>query len=383
MRIFKDEGRLSLEYTPPQLPHRENELNLLKTLFSSLYRDATQYSVRCVIVGSVGTGKTSLAKLLGRTLEEEANRNNIVLRYVHVNCRNHRTLFSVVHHVASLLGLEFPRRGVSDEEIMEKLLVSVSRRRMRLVIGLDEVEGLYAEEGSEPFYFLSRVFEESTYPRCLSVLFIMRDPELISRLDTATRSSLLGSVIYLKEYDYQQLLDILNYRASEAFYEDVFLPDTLEFIADVSSERGDARYAIDLLWRSGKFAEAENSSKITPEHVRKAIASIFPTIRRDNLEYLTLDEKLILLACARLLKEGEAYTSSSEIYDMYRIICEEKSTSPKGYTRYWEALNRLQDLGFLRIRVQSEGIRGRRSIVSLAGIPAGLLEAELEKTTSL
>jgi cell division control protein 6 len=75
--------------------------------------------------------------------------------------------------------------------------------------------------------------------------------------------------IHLNEYDYEQLLEILRYRASEAFYKGAVSDEVLEFMAQAASDRKDARYAIDLLWRSGKFAELEGSDTVTAEHVRR------------------------------------------------------------------------------------------------------------------
>ncbi len=379
MRLFRDESKLSPEYVPARLLHRERELQLLMSFFSSSHMPEGAYTVRCVIVGSVGTGKTSLAKLCGRRVEEEASRRGVKIKYIHVNCRIERTLYLVLYRVASELGIELPRRGYSDEEITQKITSYLNRTGTRVIVGLDEAEVLYSEDGGEPFYVLSRLAEEINIPGGFSLITILREPEVLDRLDRPTKSTLLGSVIHLREYDYRQLLDILLYRSSEAFYDGAVMDEAIELIADVSSERGDARYAIDLLWRAGKFAEAENKAQVTPEHVRKAIASIFPTIRRENLEYLSRDEKLVLLSCAHALKDDKAYTTSSDLYTSYKLICEELNLTPKGYTRFWEIMHRLQELGFIRIRVRSEGIKGRRSIVSLPGIPASLLEEELKK----
>ena len=60
-----------------------------------------------------------------------------------------------------------------------------------------------------------------------------------------------------------RILDILRYRAWEAFHKGVVSDEILEFIAQLSSDRRDARYAIDLLWRSGKFAELDGSDIVT------------------------------------------------------------------------------------------------------------------------
>ncbi|MFH7860332.1 MAG: hypothetical protein QXR03_04990, partial [Candidatus Aenigmatarchaeota archaeon] len=190
--------------------------------------------------------------------------------------------------------------------------------------------------------------------------------------------------IHLKEYSEEQLYGIIKYRAEEAFYENAISEETIEFIAEISSERGDARYAIELLWRAGKFAEAENSEKVMPEHVRKASASIYPTIKKENLMYLNIHEKIILMALARSLKKsGEVYVTSIELNEFYKMICEEYSIEPKAYTRFWEYLQKLEDLGFIRIKVSSKGIRGRKSYISLPEIPVSILENELSKLINI
>ncbi|MEM4676131.1 MAG: hypothetical protein QXM12_07575, partial [Nitrososphaerota archaeon] len=99
-----------------------------------------------------------------------------------------------------------------------------------------------------------------------------------------------------------------------------------------------------------------------------------------NLAYLSLHEKLILLAVTRALASNEkAYTTSSELNELYRLVCEEYKVQPKAYTRFWEYLQKLEDQGIIRIKVSSEGIRGRRSYITLPEIPVSILQHELTK----
>jgi cell division control protein 6 len=211
----------------------------------------------------------------------------------------------------------------------------------------------------------------------ISLILIFREPEFLGRLDQQTLSGIGMNNIHLNEYDYEQLLEILRYRASEAFYKGAVSDEVLEFMAQAASDRKDARYAIDLLWRSGKFAELEGSDTVTAEHVRKALASVYPTIRRENLSYLSRDEKLVLLASARALAGNRAAVTATELYQYYRLVCEEMDFESRGYTHFWETLQQLQDLGFLRLSIRSEGVKGRKTYIYLPGIPAALLEKEL------
>ncbi|MEM4353156.1 MAG: AAA family ATPase [Candidatus Caldarchaeum sp.] len=377
MPVFKNEEKLSPEYVPEKLLYREEELKLLNSFFSSLLTDERPFQVRVFISGAVGTGKTSLAKLFGQHIEREARRVGKKIRYIHVNCRINKSLYTVLRKVVEQLGVNLPRRGYSDEEILGILVRFLRLNNVRLILCLDEVEALISEEGGGPIYLLTRSGEDIEDGSLTSVILIFREPDFLERLDAQTLSGLGRNNIHLNEYVYTQLFEILRYRASEAFYRNAISDEVLEFLAEAAAERKDARYAIDLLWRSGKYAEAEGSETVTAEHVRKALASVYPTIRRENLSYLKRDEKLVLLASARSLVGDRTAVTAAELFQHYKVVCEEMGDEAKGYTTFWETLQQLQDLGFLRLIIRSEGARGRKTYVYLPGIPVQLLEREL------
>ncbi len=382
MSVFKNEEKLSPEYVPEKLLYREGEMKLLKSFFSSLLLDERPFQVRVFISGAVGTGKTSLAKLFGQNIELEARQHGRKIRYIHINCRINRSLYMVLRKTLEQLGVNLPRRGYSDEELLEILVKFLHSGGARLILCLDEVESLISEEGGTPIYLLTRSGEDMENGCLISLLLIFREPDFLERLDAQTLSGLGLNHIHLNEYDYIQLFEILRYRASEAFHRNAIGDEVLEFIAQAAAERKDARYAIDLLWRSGKYAEAEGSEVVTAEHVRRALASVYPTIRRENLLYLSRDERLVLLASARGLAGNKTAITAAEVFQYYKLVCEELRAEAKGYTTFWEILQQLQDLGFLRLSIKSEGVRGRKTYVYLPGIPVQLLEKELVKDIS-
>jgi cell division control protein 6 len=153
----------------------------------------------------------------------------------------------------------------------------------------------------------------------------------------------------------------------------------VRLIAELArSESGNARFAIELLWRAGKYADAEDASVVLPEFVRKAISSIFPTMRKTELTSLGLHERLFLLAVARVFKDSEsAYASLVEVEKAYIVVCEEYDEKPSSHTQVWKYAQLLSALGFLRTEVASVPTRGRSTRISLPSIPASELEKEL------
>jgi cell division control protein 6 len=274
----------------------------------------------------------------------------------------------------------FPKRGYSAEEVLRALMQSLDEENAHVILALDEFDSLIEKEGSESVYALTRLQEmRAGQPQRISLLFILRDLKSTEKLDASARSTLQRNVIGLEKYSKEQLLDILNDRVSMAFEPATVAEDVVDLVAELAfSESGNARFAIELLWRAGKYADAENSSEVEPECVRKAVSSIIPTLRRSEVASLGLHEQLFLLGAARTFKESQkAYASLSEIEKAYAVVCEEYDEQPNSHTQVWKYVQLLSALGILRTEVTSTGTRGRKTRVSLPSVPAVELEKEL------
>jgi len=378
--VFKDETKLDISYVPYRLPHRDRELRLLTEFFSFILQFPGKMAQRVMITGDVGTGKTVLSQRFGADITHEANKHATNLRYVHINCREYRgSLFLILHHIVSLYHPNFPRRGYSAEELLRTLLQVLDDENAYVVLALDEFESL-VEEDPEAVYKLTRLQEvRQDKPQRLSLICILRNLKAVEQLDASTRSTLQSNIISLENYSKQQLSDILNDRVSLAFKPITVQEDILSLIAELAfSEGGNARFGIELLWRAGKYADAEDLGTVTPECVRKAVSSIIPAVRKSELASLSFHEKLLLLGITRLFKESErAYTSLAEAEQAYSVLCEELNTQPHSHTQLWKYLHTLSDLGIIKTEVSTGGIRGRSTLIYLPWTPTHELEKEL------
>ena len=379
--VFKDETKLDISYVPYKLPHRDRELRLLMEFFGFLLRVPDKMTQRVIIAGDVGTGKTVLSQRFGANVIREANRQGINLRYIHVNCREYRgSLFLIVHHIVSIFHPNFPRRGYSAEELLSILLKILDDQKTHIILTLDEFESLVERENSEAVYKLTRLQEiRLNKPQRISLICILRNLKVIEKLDASTRSTLQSNIIHLKRYLKQQLVDILNNRVLVAFKHLTVPEDTVSLTAELAfSENGNARFGIELLWRAGKYADAENSGMVTPECVRKAASSIYAVIRKSDLASLRVHEKMFLLGIARFFERCEkAYASLTETEQAYAVVCEEFDVQPHSHTQLWKYLRTLSALGIVKTEVSGTGSRGRSTIISLPRVSAYELEKEL------
>ncbi|MEM3700455.1 MAG: ORC1-type DNA replication protein [Candidatus Bathyarchaeia archaeon] len=379
--VFRDETKLDINYVPYRLPHRDRELRLLKEFFSFIWQSPWNMAQRILIAGDVGTGKTALSHRFGADVAKEAKERGINLHYVHVNCREYRgSLLLILHHAISLFHPNFPRRGYSAEELLRIFLQVLDDENAYVILTLDEFESLVEREGSEAVYKLTRLQEiRQNKPQRLSLICILRNLSIIERLDASTRSTLQSNLIQLEKYSKPQLIDILNDRVSLAFKPLMVSEDAVDLIAELAhSEGGNARFAIELLWRAGKYADAEDLGEVTPECVRKAVSSIISTMRKSDLAPLGFHEKLFLLGIARLLKESEkAFVSLGEAEKAYKVVCEEFHEPAHSHTQLWKYLQLLSALGIVTTQVSAAGSRGRSTIIYLPRIPAHELEKEL------
>nr|KXH70326.1 MAG: hypothetical protein AM324_01310 [Candidatus Thorarchaeota archaeon SMTZ1-83] len=205
---------------------------------------------------------------------QAAERRGIRLHKLHINCRVSKSAYLVYLRILREFKPRFPRRGHSPEELLQMIVEVLDEEDRYLLLMLDELDYFIRQRGADILYDLTRLMDDRlNVPQRLSMIGIGRKVPLSEDiLDSSTLSTLQRNILRFEQYSSEALYDILKERSDVAFRENTVMDETLQLICDIASDRGDARYAIELLWRAGKQADSTDSGKVIPDYARKAKA---------------------------------------------------------------------------------------------------------------
>jgi cell division control protein 6 len=376
--VIKNPGTLDFDFVPDELIHRDEQIRFLAQMFKPLLSGVSQ---NVVIKGPVGTGKTVIAKKFCNSIVNLARKQGKIIEYIHINCRKRSTDAMVLLGILNHFDSRFPDRGFSVQEMLEVLRKQLKRRNAQLLVVLDEVDALINKSGSGLIYSLTRFSDESFNEKIPVSLLLISQKDIFQILDPSSISTFKRSnVLSLDKYTRDELYDIVDQRVKLAFHLGTVNKDCLELIADISSEWGDARFAIELLWKAGISADHQHVDLVTPEHVRAAKAETYSIVTESKLKNLDHHQLLTLYAIAkRLKKDGTAYVKTGDAEKSYDILCEEYNEKPRTHTMFWTYLKEIQNAGFINIKSSGKGHLGSTQFISLPDIPAEVVSDKIKE----
>lgn len=336
--ILKEEKYLYPDFVPERLLFRNSEID--EMVFCLKPATNGKKPTNLFLTGVPGTGKTASSKYVLGELLEFSDR----VKAVYVNCFENSSLGSILVKLTNSFGYPVPSRGFSNEEIFERLVAVIRTKKILPIIVFDEAEQLLKKEDTKKMlYDLSRLKEQSGL--IIGTIFISNDASFLSFLDDRVRSSINASKIIFEKYSSLQLKEILKERAKYALFPNTFDDNVIPLVAAHASKLGDARIAIDILLKSARLAERENSKIITIAHVRKSFMDEKP-IKIEISSNLSSQEKQILdLVSKGDLTAGEIYKKLNKKFsertlrnaitslESKKIINAKKIRQGKGITR--------------------------------------------------
>ena len=116
--LFKDKRALQGNYTPKNVPYREEQINQLASILAPALRMEKPSNI--FIYGKTGTGKTLVTKHVTSNILALAQKNNLNIRIFYLNCKLKRvadTEYRLVAQLALDFGEEVPATGLPTDEI--------------------------------------------------------------------------------------------------------------------------------------------------------------------------------------------------------------------------------------------------------------------------
>lgn len=365
MRIIRNEEILSLVYVPDNLLFRGEQIDTINRVIVDPLRHGVTGTA--VIFGEPGTGKTAISKYLQRNCSD--------LDYVYRNALSFGSLTSLMRDVLSSFMRFDPAPAYPLSDIM-KMLASVEEKRgKRLLLVIDESTNLLRQDQTG-IYNIMRASE--IYPMKLSAVLVSLDnPEIIFR-KKHVRSLSNYIPIKLRLYTKDELLKIIEDRALKALVANSFSDDIIDLIADISSQLGSARVAIELLQKSAFIAQSNSAEIISVEDVRSAKALINPYFTESKLTGISEEELAVLLASCYVLK-NEPLAAVSEVFAETSVVCESYGMHGIEKQRFYGIVRRLEDSGLLDSRKEGRGDKGGvEKLIMINDVPLDPLAKKIE-----
>lgn len=373
--IFKDREKISHRFIPSNLPHREEQINSLKSLFfKSLENPSNAHLQIAQIIGDVGSGKTVTSLHFGEMLELEAKKRKITLKHVYLNPKVHgSSRITLYRYLVRNAAPEVFSQSLSAEELLTELVNYLQTNHSYLLITFDEVD-YYVKHSIDSIYDLTRLNEISPGRPVgvIGVIFTARSTKFHEKLDRAELSTLGNFPITFPNYNTEQLHDILQERVKDGFQDGVITSDVLEYIADVAAAppvNGDVRYALSVLFYAGNLALSTGSDRITIDIVRSVANATHPSITDEDILNLSNKGRIALLALVRSLRDSKtAYSSLRDVRTICGIICEEYGLKP--FDDIEEHVQDLADRDIINIKSLTK--------IGISGVPTDALAQYLD-----
>ncbi|WP_371801968.1 Cdc6/Cdc18 family protein [Candidatus Lokiarchaeum ossiferum] len=378
--LFINEEYLDINYLPEDILHREQELIILSKIFIKLIENPFKITRKLLIQGDVGIGKTAIARTFGIMLKRSAEKRNIKIEVVHINCRKERTHFKILQQILLTLSYPVPKRGFSPQELMTILQEYLEKNKIYLFLVLDEMNHIQSSD-YDLIYALTRLNDttgkDSSF---LSLLYIVRDITLLRNLDESTISTLQGNILSLKKYNKMQINDILEERINKSIQKGVFPSKLTMIISEKIEDSGDIRKGLNIVRNAVKIAEIKDKTIVSYDEIHQAIKNLIPSLQDDALGILNMHQTIILFSITTYFIENkEKRITLNQLNPYYLNTCKKYDQLPRKSTQIWQNLQQLRNLNLIKIVTISKNMKGRKSFCSINDIPLNILNEELNQ----
>jgi len=142
--IFKDKGFLQSNYTPEDIPHREEEIKQIASILAPVLRG--EKTSNLFLYGNTGTGKTLSILKVQEALEKRMKKSEdsgFGLKIKYLNCKLKQvadTEYRILAEIIRQMGGTVPATGLPTQAVYSKFIEIIDKKKQLVILILDEVD---------------------------------------------------------------------------------------------------------------------------------------------------------------------------------------------------------------------------------------------------
>lgn len=378
--LVKASQFLNIDYVPEKLPFRDEETKTLAQVLSTIFKGTRPSNL--LLFGKPGTGKTAAARNVVERLAKKAVELKMDVTVLFINAKTAGSAYKVLFEIAEDLGVNKEQEkhvhftGLSMGEATDRILQFIQKKKLNLILVIDEIDSLVDKSGDDILYNFTRA-NQKMKGGFITLIGISNSLTFKDKLDPRVRSSLSEEELVFNPYAVNQLRQILQERAISAFNEGAISDAAVNLCAAIAGrEHGDARKAINLLRVAAELAEREGAAKVDEKHVRAGEDRLEKEAPFIAMKNATTHDKLVILAVMKS-KNG----TTGEVYDVYLSLCKEVEQKPLTQRRMTQIISDLELQGLISTDIVSQGRYGRSQKIKITVPLTTVKEALKEDST--
>ncbi len=378
--LVKASQFLNIDYVPEKLPFRDEETKTLAQVLSTIFKGTRPSNL--LLFGKPGTGKTAAARNVVERLAKKAVELKMNVTVLFINAKTAGSAYKVLFEIAEDLGVNKEQEkhvhftGLSMGEATDRILQFIQKKKLNLILVIDEIDSLVDKSGDDILYNFTRA-NQKMKGGFVSLIGISNSLTFKDKLDPRVRSSLSEEELVFNPYAVNQLRQILQERAISAFNEGAISDAAVNLCAAIAGrEHGDARKAINLLRVAAELAEREGAAKVDEKHVRAGEDRLEKEAPFIAMKNATTHDKLVIVAVMKS-KNG----TTGEVYDVYLSLCKEVEQKPLTQRRMTQIISDLELQGLISTDIVSQGRYGRSQKIKITVPLTTVKEALKEDST--
>ncbi|MCP8309013.1 MAG: AAA family ATPase [archaeon] len=302
-KILVDERFLSSDYLPEKLVFRETEFNQLVSNIKNF--------INTLIIGPVGSGKTTLVKLVKEHLKKQ-------IEIIYIDCAIYDTQYAVLREILPSSKLIVYK---SVYELVKELADLVSKKKFFIC-----------------FDNFVRLKEQEMIRKAVSLgvnVILIGNIERDAAILNENILSNMPSFMKLKSYSIEKTLEIIRTRSEKALAQSTYTDDTLKQVAEKA--KGNITRALGILKFAALQAQVEGKNSLDELDTKNMF---------DDPVDLNEDQETLL----RIL-ENKKNSSSGELFKTYQNAIR----FPKGDRCFRKYMQKLCSLNLVRTIGRNSG----------------------------